>query len=348
MIVTGTIIATYPMGIYAIVVETEDEARQLVRKQVGDGYDYIKIHNILPIELYDAILDEARLNDIGVVGHVPHDISVAHALGQGQETLEHLKGYINDRNLQINTDDWVTPTRSSSAWNVPTLYTHRQYARGAAARDFFASDEARFVPIRFREQWRRTIDDPLHEVYQTELDNRNEVIGRLLPITHRFLAGTDSGSGSEYMVPGFALHTELDMLRTAGLSALETIRSATLYAAQATGREQDFGRVAVGLRASLVLLDENPLQDPDKLRRPAGVMLRGRWFTREVLETEMNWLADLYARQPNAIDADVLVTEIEQLVSEAYVFPTHQLAEIAAALVTLDHHELAGKINALQ
>jgi hypothetical protein len=122
MIVSGTIIAAYPMGIYTAVVDSEVSARRLVRQQYAAGYDYIKVHNVLPVDIYDAIFEESRRLGIGVVGHIPHDISVAHAVAQGQKTFEHLKGYINDRNLEINSDDWMTPTQSSTVWNVPTLY----------------------------------------------------------------------------------------------------------------------------------------------------------------------------------------------------------------------------------
>jgi imidazolonepropionase-like amidohydrolase len=348
MIVTGTIIAAYPMGIYAVVAENDDEARTIVRQQADAGYDYIKVHNRLPIDLFDAVTDEARRIGIGVVGHVPHDISVAHALSRGMETLEHLKGYINDRNLQINDDDWLTPTRWSTAWNTPTLYTNRQYTRGDAARAFFASEEARYLPVRFRNRWSTTMDEPLHEVFASELENRNTVIKRLLPVTDRFLAGTDSGSGGEYMVPGFALHTELEMLQEAGLSTLQAIRSATANPALATGREQEFGRVAVGLRASLLLLDENPLQSIGNLRSPRGVMLRGRWFDHATLDRELKWLAKLYATEPGSPAADALVTDITRLSSAGYVWPAHQLEELAAALDGIERRELAASIRRLQ
>ncbi len=348
MIVTGTIIAAYPMGIYAVVVENESEARAMVRAQAQAGYDYIKIHNRLPIDLFDAVTDEARRNGIGVVGHVPHDITVANALSRGMETLEHLKGYINDRNLQINDDDWITPTRWSTVWNTPTLYTNRQYTRGEAARAFFTSEEARYVPVHLRDLWSTTMDEPLHEVFVTELENRNTVISRLLPVTDRFLAGTDSGSGGEYMVPGFALHTELEMLQKAGLDTLRAIHSATVNAALATGREQEFGYVAVGLRASLLLLDENPLQSTRNLRIPRGVMLRGRWFDRATLDRELKWLANLYVAEPGSPEADALVADITRLSSSGYVWPSHQLEELAAALDSIERLELASSIRQLQ
>jgi imidazolonepropionase-like amidohydrolase len=46
----------------------------------------------------------------------------------------------------------------------------------------------------------------------------------------------------------------------------------------------EFGTIAVGKRADLVLLDGNPLDDLEALRAPAGVLLRGSWLPRAALD----------------------------------------------------------------
>jgi len=51
----------------------------------------------------------------------------------------------------------------------------------------------------------------------------------------------------------------LEMLREAGFTPLEVIRSATLYGAQALGMEKDLGSIEVGKLADLVIIDQNPL-----------------------------------------------------------------------------------------
>jgi imidazolonepropionase-like amidohydrolase len=73
--------------------------------------------------------------------------------------------------------------------------------------------------------------------------------------------GTDAGF--IYQTYGFAYVEELELLREAGLTPLEVIRSATMYGAEELmkpkGVKPDFGIIRPGTRADLVLVDQNPL-----------------------------------------------------------------------------------------
>jgi hypothetical protein len=73
----------------------------------------------------------------------------------------------------------------------------------------------------------------------------------------RVCAGSDSGF--IYKLYGFAYIRELELLREAGFHPLEVLRSATLYGAQALGREHEIGSIEPGKLADLVVLEENPL-----------------------------------------------------------------------------------------
>jgi imidazolonepropionase-like amidohydrolase len=75
--------------------------------------------------------------------------------------------------------------------------------------------------------------------------------------------GTDAGF--IYQTYGFAYIQEMELLREAGLTPLEVIRSATLYGAEelmrAKGAKPDFGLIRAGMRADMVLVDQNPLEN---------------------------------------------------------------------------------------
>jgi len=51
-----------------------------------------------------------------------------------------------------------------------------------------------------------------------------------------------------------------------------------------------FGAVEPGLEADLILLDDNPLERSDATRRIHGVMLRGKWLSRQDLDTRLTAL----------------------------------------------------------
>jgi len=93
--------------------------------------------------------------------------------------------------------------------------------------------------------------------------------------------GTDSPQ--MFNVPGFALHRELAVASDAGLTTYQVLESGTRnvgrYARESLRQPGDFGTVAVGQVADLVLLDADPIADLENLTRRSGVMVRGRWVS---------------------------------------------------------------------
>jgi cytosine/adenosine deaminase-related metal-dependent hydrolase len=78
---------------------------------------------------------------------------------------------------------------------------------------------------------------------------------------HGGLVGVGEDAGYIYSTYGFGYASELELLREAGFSPLETISAATLNGAKILGAERDIGSVQVGKRADLVIVGENPLAD---------------------------------------------------------------------------------------
>jgi amidohydrolase family protein len=97
------------------------------------------------------------------------------------------------------------------------------------------------------------------------------------------MAGTDA-LGLPLVAPGSSLHRELQLLSAAGLSNYEVMRSATVAPAAFLRKSQDFGTIGVGRRADLLLVAGNPLENLEALKRPLGVMVRGRWLSRQRLD----------------------------------------------------------------
>jgi hypothetical protein len=104
------------------------------------------------------------------------------------------------------------------------------------------------------------------------------------------IVGTDA-MGSPRIAPGASLHHELRLLTESGLTSYDVIRAATVAPATFLGKDDEFGMIAVGRRADLLLIDGNPLEDIGRLKHPVGVMTRGKWFTREQLQRLLAALA---------------------------------------------------------
>jgi imidazolonepropionase-like amidohydrolase len=95
-----------------------------------------------------------------------------------------------------------------------------------------------------------------YRVWEEMIKDYNQMGGHIT-------VGTDAGF--IYQTYGFAYIEELELLREAGLTPLEIIRSATLYGAEELeGPKQntvDFGIIRPGKRADMVIVDQNPLEN---------------------------------------------------------------------------------------
>ncbi|MFW0793385.1 amidohydrolase family protein [Gordonia sp. CPCC 205515] len=104
------------------------------------------------------------------------------------------------------------------------------------------------------------------------------------------IAGTDA-NGAGWVIPGFALHDEFDLLADAGLSPVTILQMATSNAARFFGRADTHGQVAQGFHADLVLLQRNPLSDHTALHEISGVVRDGGWWSRADLDAILDRLA---------------------------------------------------------
>ena len=91
------------------------------------------------------------------------------------------------------------------------------------------------------------------------------------------LAGTDAPVPG--LVPGFALHDELEAMARAGMSNQQVLEGTTRLACEWLGVDGDRGTVEQGKRADLLLLDANPLENVANTRKIAAVILGGRYFS---------------------------------------------------------------------
>jgi imidazolonepropionase-like amidohydrolase len=131
------------------------------------------------------------------------------------------------------------------------------------------------------------------------IDNgRTFFLGTLVPAFVasgvRLVAGTDAPL--PMIVPGYALHDELELLVRAGLSPYAALAAATRSAADMMGASANFGTIAVGRDADLVLLDADPLASIANTRRIAGVLAQGRWYSSDDLHARLEVLARAYSR----------------------------------------------------
>jgi hypothetical protein len=323
IVTAGPVIDGTPPSVPAMLVLTDPAAaRAEVERQQALGFDFVKVYNSVPAAVYDSILAAAGELGMPVAGHVPFAAGLARVLAGGQTSIEHLRGYINglvppgapvqpgaslrSRSLAwLHADpsrmpDLVRATAVAGVWNVPTLMVTaellappdrwdelarrpvlRYLGRGAVGDRSALPYLADFSPDDFRAALRG-------------LAPQRELVRQLDEAGAGLLLGTDS------YLQGFAFQAELEEFERTGIDRWRILMAATTQAAEFLGEAADWGRVAVGQRADLQLVEADPLVSFAALRRRAGVMVRGRWLPRAELDAALEALAEAYARAAGA------------------------------------------------
>lgn len=300
-------------------VANADQARAAVRDLKRRGAEFIKVISVPSKEVFFAIADEAKKQNIPFSGHLPFQISAQEASDAGMRSIEHLlysafslsfsskeedlRGRLIAAEEKGNSVAWENIAHESDAtydkdkaaklfqtlkrngtWVTPTLASLDITAH---PEDWAADDpELAFVPPALAKQWRDSFQDSAMKERAAWLArqaaNDWRLTGELYQAGIPLLAGSDSLD--PFVFPGESLHRELGELVRAGLSPAEALLSATAGAAQYLGRERDLGTVEAGKLADLVLLDGSPLENIANTQRIGAVVRAGIYFDRTALD----------------------------------------------------------------
>ena len=293
---------------------TPEEAETLIRAHARAGYHLQKIHPGVPRAAWDRMVEVAEEEGITFGGHVPADVGLVHAMETGMSTVDHLDGYIqaiasDDVQAQVNAGtislgglargvdegklaDIIRLTIDHDVYVVPTMYLWENLYAAPDADRILQQPEMKYVSARTREGWRLRAGSG-REGADVYLALRKRVLKALSDAGAGILMGTDSPQ--LFNVPGFALHRELQVMVDAGMSNYEILKSGTVavgeYVASHLGLDGNFGTIAEGQRADLVLLGSNPIDDLANLFDRVGVMVRGRWVGRAEIDAGLEALA---------------------------------------------------------
>ncbi len=286
-------------------VTSPDDAVRMVREQRAAGWDLLKVHPGLTLPEYDAMARTAAEEGIRFGGHVPADVGLMHAIRMGQETFDHVDGYVEYAGGAegpidpARLDSAVRATRDAGAAVVPTMALWEVLFGTLELQELLAYPELRYTSAQSVQQWTNAYNQrrnaPTYDAATSRrvVAARQEVLAALHRGGARILMGTDAPQ--QFSVPGFSLHREFPRMRAAGMSPYDILATGTRNVGEYFQRQDAFGTVAVGRRADLLLLDADPLADVANLQRIAGVMARGRWMPAGEIRTRLDAIA---ARNP--------------------------------------------------
>jgi len=282
-------------------VKSAEDAIARVKQQKSEGWDLLKVQEGLSVPAYDAMAKTAKQVGIRFGGHVPDEVGLLHAMDMGQETFDHIDGYVEqldgrakpveDKALQ----DLVQRTKKAGAWIVPTMFVWETLQGPVTLESRTGLAELRYMPAPQVEQWTKGLDsrlkNPQYDAAQAKLhiDNRMKILKALQDGGARILLGSDAPQ--QFNVPGFSIHREMRRMADAGINAYEIVKSGTANVGQYFKAQDSFGTIAVGQRADLILVDANPLENVSNMEKRSGVMVRGRWLPASEIDAALAKIA---------------------------------------------------------
>ena len=279
-----------------VKIETPEQGREFVRKLATQQPDYVKIWYIVPPPspapspgaspaagqsdaeraaifrpVVHAVIKESHARKLRVAVHATELEAARDAVEEGADLLVHS---VTDKPVD---EAFVRLMQSHGTMLTPTLVVFERYGRTFVHQLNFTSEEKAWgnpeviatldvtklpadkVPERIKGALAQpaAVLDRIQETYDIALKNLKTLEDAGIPIA----AGTDAGNIGT--IHGPALFREFQLMKQAGLTNEQILRSATVTAAKAFGGTTGakIGTIAPAQFADLVILNSNPLED---------------------------------------------------------------------------------------
>jgi len=298
-------------------VKTPEEAKEKVTQYKEEGYDFLKIHPGIQIEVWDVLERTAQEVGIPYAGHVPVDVGIRRALNAGYGTVDHLDGYLEGLvpasagvapdangffgyNFTDIADESIIPelVKMTIDNDVAVVSTQTLFTRWFSPKDpavMMEEPEMKYMPAQTRFTWRqnksRLINDESYNAEQWErfITIRKKLLSEMDRQGVTFLLGSDAPQVMN--VPGFSLHHEMRDMSDAGIPPYKILESGTIGPAKYFGAEGQYGTIQTGSVADLILLGANPLDDIANTSRIEGVFVRGQYLSKEEIAMRLEEIA---------------------------------------------------------
>ncbi len=319
----GPHIYTSGPSINGFTAPSIEKVEEMVSEQKAAGYDFLKLHPGLKIEVFDALVSKAAEVGITFAGHVSRDVGVRHALASKYATIDHIDGYVEGmvpESVEVNpqengffgmnfTDlvdmgllqELLQSTRDNEVWIVPTQCLAERWSAPVSIEELQADGEMQFMPKSTLDQWvnaktqMMSSDDYDPERAQRFIELRRQIIKAMQDSGVGILLGSDAPQ--VFNVPGFAIWHEIEMYVAAGLTPYQALLTGTANPARFLKNADRRGFIKEGYEADLILLDNNPLENISAVRQQSGVMIGGTWLNRETIDGRLQELAIKYQNQ---------------------------------------------------
>lgn len=286
------------------VVENLEEALFEIQDYKDLGYQQIKLYSSIKPEWVAPLTQKAHDLGMRVSGHIPAYMTATQAINQGYNEIQHINmlflNFLSDTidtrtplrhtmpaqhgaDLDLNSSEYTEFVQLLKAKDIlvdPTaaIFENMYLAQKGEVSPTYASISERFPIMNQRSFYTGGLPKEGEKAarYSSSFDKMLDVIADLYQQGVVLVPGTDG-------LPGFLYHRELELYVKAGISAVDVLKLATITSAEITGVADNFGSIAVGKQADLILVDGNPLENISDIRKIEWTIKGGYFYDAEKL-----------------------------------------------------------------
>lgn len=266
-----------------ILVNSQSEAIDAARFYAARDFQAIKIYNSMNPDWIPALVQEAKLLGLHVMGHVPAFTNADAMIAAGYDEMTHINqvmlGWVLEPNEDTRTLLRLTALKRLPALDLNSAKVNRtidaMVAKKVTIDPTFAIHESLLLarngmvspgmvdyvdhmPVgvqRSAKQAWSNVENPADDTaYRGAFDQIVATIKRMHDAGIFLIPGTDMGGS-------FTYHRELELYQKAGMTPAQILRRATFDMAEYLGQDQILGSIAKGKLADFFLIQGDPVQD---------------------------------------------------------------------------------------
>ncbi|MEO7207700.1 MAG: amidohydrolase family protein [Steroidobacteraceae bacterium] len=224
---------------------------------------------LMPVALLEQITRHYNQHGIRTTVHVSSELRSLEAIYAGVDTLAHpvIQGPVSDSFVKLMGAKKIPfASTLTIGENYSRLAEHPEYLDQPLYAASLTAEEREHLKTKIRAEWQAR---PWTWWMKIMTPIAAENIRKIQAAGGVVACGTDQSSGA-------ATQRELELLVTAGISPLDTLRIATYNGAVFLGKADQLGSVDKGKLADLVLLSKDPTADINNAKSIVFVMKGGQ------------------------------------------------------------------------
>jgi len=308
----------------SLVVENENDISTALDSLQALKTDFVKLYDSrISRDIYLKTIEEATKRGLVTSGHMPFTVTLDETVKAGISGIEHLyyimKGCSSEETavteklkskeigfwqampiLQSTYQDSTAQNtflklKENDVYVIPTLHIGETLSYLDEV-DHQNDDYLKYMGKGIVKTYQGRIKRALNASEKAAKDRKEldtffgSLTKSLSDAEVKLLAGSDSGAFNSYTYPGISLHKELEAMVKTGMSPLKALQTSAYNGATFLKKDGDYGIIAEGKIADLVILTANPLDDIRNTKEIDHVVQGNKAYDKQQLDTLLSAL----------------------------------------------------------